>query len=164
VAYAEGTKVTVERSKAEIEGLLRKHGATQFQSGWDEETGVSRMMVRLDGCMFRFEVFQPDLEDFRETTSGRTRSDTDVAAFAEKEYRRRWRARLLITKAKLEMIASGESNVQDEFLADLLLPDGSTVRESLTPKIDRAYKTGKMPSMSLPALPAHDEWEGGDDA
>lgn len=155
MAYAEKTKVPVEKSRAEIEELLRKHGATQFQSGWDDETGVHRMMVRMDERMFRFEVYQPDLEEYRETEGGRTRSDYDALNAAEGEYRRRWRARLLIIKAKLEMIASGESDVQSEFMADLLLPDGSTVREAIVPKIDKAYKTGKMPSMSLPALPAH---------
>jgi len=157
MGYAEGTKVPVEKSKADIELLLRKHGATQFQSGWDAEQGVSRMTVRMNERIFRFDVWYPDPEVFRYTEQGRERSDKDTEAFAEREHRRRWRARLLIIKAKLEMIESGESTVQEEFMADLLLPDGSTVREALLPRIDQAYETGKMPSLSLPALPARSD-------
>ena len=155
--YAEGTKVPVEKSKAEIERLLRKHGATQFTSGWDDEKGISRMMCRMQDRMFRFDVLMPDPEAYRLTEGGRERSDKDAEAAAEKEHQRRWRARLLIIKAKLEMIASGESDVATEFMADLLLPNGTTVRETLLPRIDKAYETGKMPSMSLPALPPHKE-------
>lgn len=33
--YAEGTTVEVERSKMQIEELMRKHGATQFLNRWD---------------------------------------------------------------------------------------------------------------------------------
>jgi hypothetical protein len=153
MGYAEGTKVSVEKSKADIEQLLRKHGATQFQSGWDADQGVSRMTIRMQERIFRFDVWYPDIEVYRYTEQGRERSDRDAEAFAEKEHRRRWRARLLIIKAKLEMIESGESSVEEEFMADLILPDGSTMRETFVPKIEEAYATGKMPSMTLPALP-----------
>jgi hypothetical protein len=38
--YAEWTEVTVEKSKAEIEGLLRRYGATGFLYGWNEGSAV----------------------------------------------------------------------------------------------------------------------------
>lgn len=35
--YAEGTDVPVERSKAQIEEILRRYGASAFASGWDKQ-------------------------------------------------------------------------------------------------------------------------------
>jgi len=35
MAYAENTKVPVEKTRAEIERLVGKYGATRFASGWD---------------------------------------------------------------------------------------------------------------------------------
>lgn len=40
MAYAEGTDVPVERSRAEIERLLTRYGAQRFMSGWDRESAT----------------------------------------------------------------------------------------------------------------------------
>ena len=37
MTFAEGTSVPVERSKAELDGLLAKHGASQRAMGSDDE-------------------------------------------------------------------------------------------------------------------------------
>jgi hypothetical protein len=66
---------------------------------------------------------------------------------------RRWRSLLLRIKAKLEAIADGMTTVEEEFLANLMLPDGSTVIEEVLPRLAVAYETGKMPQL-LPGLPA----------
>ena len=57
--YAEGTEVTVEKSRAEIESLLKRHGATQFGSATDDERGVAWVMFKLADRMFRLEVKAP---------------------------------------------------------------------------------------------------------
>ena len=42
------------------------------------------------------------------------------------------------------------AQLEREFMADILLPDGRTVQETIGPRITEAYGTGNMPPM-LPA-------------
>lgn len=149
--YAEGTDVPVERSKAEIEAVLRKHGAQQFGSAWDDESAESLMFCRIAGRMIRFRVQQPRWQDFVLTPKRVRRKEHEARAAAEKEHMRRWRARLLVTKAKLEIIATGESTIEREFLADIVLPGNATVGEWLAPQLEEAYTTGAAPR-SIPML------------
>jgi hypothetical protein len=67
--------------------------------------------------------------------------------------RQRWRALVLVLKAKLEAIESGISSFEDEFLAQTVLPDNTTVGGFMRPQLDRAYELGVMPS-AMPALEA----------
>lgn len=124
--YAEGTKVPISRTKTEIEKLLRKHGAGQFIFGFDDRTGTNVVGFTVMGRQYRLFVY--DDEDDRET-------------------RRRWRALLLILKAKLEISASGDSTIEKEFLADAVLPSGQTVESWLGPQLKEAYETGTVPGM-----------------
>ena len=62
----------------------------------------------------------------------------------------RWRALLLVIKAKLEAVTAGISTIETEFLANIVLPDNTTAGEWMLPQIDRAYRSGEMP----PLLPA----------
>jgi hypothetical protein len=47
------------------------------------------------------------------------------------EWRRRWRANVLLLKAKLEFIAGGETTIARELMAYRLLPDGRTLEEAI---------------------------------
>jgi hypothetical protein len=151
--FAQQTKVPISKSKAEIEELLRKNGASGFVSGWDDETGEQRIMCKINGRMLRFKVDPVDREDeqFAYTETGRARNEDAILAAYEGEERRRWRALLLIIKAKLEVIASGLSTFEKEFLADIVLPEGETVGEWMEPQIEQAYLTGTMPPLLPPA-------------
>lgn len=51
---------------------------------------------------------------------------------------------------KLEAVESGITSLEDEFLAHIILPDGSTGGDFLKPQIELAYKEGKMPSLLIP--------------
>lgn len=64
--------------------------------------------------------------------------------------RERWRALVLLVKAKLELVALGISTVEREFLADIALPDGRTVHEAMRELLQRAYETGDMPPLLGP--------------
>lgn len=132
--YAARTKVPADRTRLEIETLMRKRGADQFFSGGDCERAV--MAFRLNGRHIRFALpLGPKLSD--------------------QAIRSRWRAMLLVIKAKLEAIDLGILTVEDAFLADTMLPDRQTVAEYMAPQIESAYQSGKMP-LSLP-------WYGKDD-
>lgn len=148
--YAEGTDVPVERSKAEIEGLLRRHGASGFFASWDDEKAMSVVGFRLAERMFRLEIRTPSVEDAPMRPPGtRTPEPERRQVWRDQEERRRWRAQLLLVKAKLEMIGTGETTVEREFLADMLLPNGQTVGKAMVARIAEAYETGKMPKLGM---------------
>lgn len=71
---------------------------------------------------------------------------TDQAALAEWEQacRQRWRALALVIKAKLEAVESGISEFEDEFMANIVMPDGKTVSQMARPAIAKAYATGQV--------------------
>jgi response regulator RpfG family c-di-GMP phosphodiesterase len=48
-------------------------------------------------------------------------------AVNDAETRRRWRCLAMVIKAKLEVVASGISSFEEEFLAHVMLYDGRTV-------------------------------------
>lgn len=144
--YAEGTQVSAERSRAELEELLRRHGAQEFAVYTSAERTV--FMYRLKGSMVRHHVEYPaDLQQFQTKNHYGTplRKPDELTKRAEQEWRRRWRALVLVCKAKLEIIESGGSTFEREFLADMLLADGQTVAQALVPKLREMYETGQQP-------------------
>lgn len=152
MTYAKSTEVSVERSKAEIEQVLTRYGADQFAYGWNGERAM--IQFRAQGRLIRFVLDLPDRasEQFWYTPSRRERRSADAATKAwEQACRSRWRALLLVVKAKLEAVEAGIAEFEAEFLAHVVLPDGTTVGDWMAPQIEEAYSTGAMPS-ALPAL------------
>jgi hypothetical protein len=148
--YAEGTEVPVDRTRAELESLLAKHGATQTVVYRDTQPPLrGRIIFRISERMVRLDVI-PKLPAV--APRRRMREDWRVAALQQAE-RESWRRLLLVVKAKLEMIADEVSTIEREFLADILLPDSSTVYETLRDKLDGVYTSGKVP----PLLPAFED-------
>lgn len=153
--FAERTKVPVARTQAKLLSLLKTHGATETGIMESQEQGLSVLLCRLGSRMLRFEVMEPDRSKLRTTATGRLRSSGDIDAAVTRERRRRWRVLYLLVRAKLEVIESGDSTVDGEFLSNVLLPNGQTAGQTWTPALDRAYSTGEMPA--LPMLPAPTE-------
>lgn len=149
--FAENTSVPVEKSKAEIEATLARYGATEFMSGWDQTRAM--LQFRAKGRIVRFQLPLPDrdAEEFRMTPAKkRWRSDDEAHKAWEQACRQRWRALALCIKAKLEAVEAGITEFEAEFLAHIVLPDGSTVGGFMAPQIAAAYETGAMPKL-LPA-------------
>jgi hypothetical protein len=146
--YASDTTVSVERSKAEIERLLQRYGAKEFAHGWKTSKAVIQfaMMDRV----IRFVLPLPDKKEFEKTPSGRrTRNDADTLRAWEQGCRQRWRALALTIKAKLESAESGIEEFETAFMGQIVMPDGKTIGETVTPMIAQAYKSGKMPVAML---------------
>jgi hypothetical protein len=99
----------------------------------------------------RFVLPLPALCDFTETATGRTRrAGTGAITHAwEQACRQRWRALCLSIKAKLESVESGIEEFESAFMAQVVMPDGKTISETITPMIEQAYKSGKMPNLML---------------
>jgi len=124
--YAENTKVSVDSSKGEIMSLLRKHGVKQ--QAWAMADGEEDVLqFWLDGKAYRLKVASPTREEIFVLYP----NHYDTPAKIEAEHRRRWRATLLMLKAKLEFADGVLSTTGDELLPYLVLDDNRTVREAL---------------------------------
>ncbi len=152
--YAAGTEVSSERSRAEIEQLLRRFGADSFMSGWDRQTNREQVGFRVHNRMVRLTLPMPDSADplISCTPTGKRRNTQQIEDEYAKEVRRRWRSLLLVLKAKLTAVEDGISTIEREFLADVLLPDGRTLGEWASPQLDQAYGSAEMPAL-LPGAP-----------
>lgn len=131
--YAEGTKVPVAQSRAEIDRLLERHKAKQYGSAVDYEQLKARVQFRLHDRVVRFVI---NLPDPKKLGAG------DRFARAE---RQRWRALLLVIKAKLESVENTIETFEEAFLANIVMPNDQTVADIVRPQIAESYAHGKMP-------------------
>ncbi len=147
--YATNTSVSSEHSRLEIEKILMKYGADNF--AYATANGQALIVFRMEGRQVKFILPLPKKEEFRLTPTGRERSENSQYEAWEQACRQRWRALKLVIQAKLEAVECGISIFDDEFMANIVLPDGQTVSDFMKPQIEQAYSSGKMPSI-LPML------------
>lgn len=150
--FAEGTTVAPERTRAEIETMLKRYGYGEGFAYQATGRGAS-IMFQARGRAVRFDVAIPQPT---EASSYRARRARRNGAFRdgsplEAEVRRRWRALALVLKGKLEAVASGVMTFEREFLANIVLPgDGRTVGEVVAPGLAEVYA---KPGSSVRLLP-----------
>jgi len=122
MTYADTTKVPVGQTRMDIEKLLAKHGAQAF--GFSQDGARAVIAFRMKGLSYRFTMAVPD---------------------EPQAQRSKWRALLLVIKARLEGVESGIETMEDAFLANTVMADGATVAEWLKVEIKDAAKLGRMP-------------------
>lgn len=132
--YASGSDVPIQRSRTHLEQLLRAHGAEGFAYGWTAAS--DRVEFVWKGQRVRFTLPRPAREKFILTPTGLQRSDKQIQTAMDGEDRRRWRALLLVVRAKVEAVESGISIFEEEFLAFIVMPNDRTVGEILVPQIN----------------------------
>lgn len=144
--YAEGTKVDAHKTKAELGLLLEKNGARDFGVGQMDGRGFVAFVLGARHIRMHVRIPTHDSPEITRLPTGRrwgealTRWRREQAAQLERE---RWRRLLLLVKAKLEWVALGESTVEEEFMAHLLV-GGRTVGEVLTAaKLDEIASGGR---------------------
>ena len=126
--YAEDTRVPIVQSRASIETMLRKTGAARIMSM--DEALEAVVLFMLAGRLIKLRV--------------------EIAGDASEQQRRAiWRAVLLVVKAKIEAVAQGITTVEQEWLAHVVLPDGTTVGQWIEPRLQLAYDRGEMPTDPL---------------
>jgi hypothetical protein len=155
MTYARETSVSVAKSRVELDELLRKAGAAQRGFADDDRTGKAAVWFTLADRQYRLEVPLPKLSDPAVTHTLRRgrrelRTADQARAAHEQLCRSRWRAVLLLVKAKLEAIELGLSTPEREFLADLMLPNGERVGAAISPVIAESYRTGGVPLLLGP--------------
>jgi hypothetical protein len=121
--YAEGTKVSVDTSRGEITGILAKHGVKRM--GWMGDEVADELMFELGGGSYRFRIARPTITEIRRLYP----NAYDEQAKLDGEWRRRWRANVLLLKAKLEFIASGDTTLDRELLPYRVLKGGQTIEQ-----------------------------------
>lgn len=151
MTYAARTDVPIERSRAEIERMLIRYGAKAFQVGWEGD--MSAISFKIADRYIRILMLMPDRVESTRSETGRKRTPTATERAYEQASRQRWRALNLIIKAKLEAVAAGITTIEKEFISDIVMPDNRTVGQWLSPQIESAYASGKMPPL-LPGASA----------
>jgi len=143
--YAAGTNVGIDQTTQQIRKLLLGAGASHYAFGEGPDNGA--VQFSLEGRHYRFSVSRPKWADLYD--SYRSPGRVDQARAVDDEWRRRWRARLLWVKAMLEFAETEPKAFSDAMLANLVLPDGTTMAQWADPQIEAAYSNGAMPPLLL---------------
>lgn len=138
--YAQNTSVPVERTRAEIEKVVRAHGASAFASGWNGPKATVEFIAK--GRRIRFALSLPNADEkrFTHVSSWKRRATAQATKLWEQALRAQWRCLLLVIKGKLEAAESGIETFEEAFMAHIVMPTGKTISEDMTPLIDKAYK------------------------
>lgn len=137
--YASDTKVPVSKTRSEIEQLLDRHKAKQYGTAVDYELLAARVQFRLHDRIVRFVIALPDRKRF------------GASARFERAERQRWRALLLVIKAKLESVENSIETFEHAFLSQIVMPNDRTVGDLVVPHVALAYQTGRVPLALGPA-------------
>lgn len=138
--FARRTPVEVVRTRTQIEDELRRRGASSFGYNVDDAAGEAVIAFTMAGLQVRMSLPLPSFDDdaFRYTPSGKyQRAPAEQAKAYDQEVRRRWRALLLIVKAKLVAVDDGITSMEREFLPDIAVGD-VTVWDRIHPELERA--------------------------
>lgn len=150
MAYAAGTDVPVERTRAEIERLVTKYGAAGFVSGWQDTRAMIEFLY--NNKRIRFVLELPERDAFTYTSHRRKlRTPAEKEKAWEQGCRARWRALLLSIKAKLSDVEAGISTFEQSFMPNIVMPDGKTIFEHVMPAAELALSSGQMPQRLLNA-------------
>ena len=122
MVYASRTKVPSDKTRMDIERLVKKYGAKGFASGWHE--GRAQVQFFAHNRHVRFTV-----------------STANATAVQERE---RWRALLLLVKAKLVAVDAKIATFEEAFVGDIVLPEtGRTVWESVREPLRISYEENR---------------------
>jgi hypothetical protein len=159
--YAQDTSVSSDRSQAEIKTTLQRYGASKY--AYFEEDERSAIVFELNDRRLRFVLPLPSrmADEFVYRYYGGKKTSDVLPVHKqhtkwEQACRQRWRALALAVKAKLEAVESGITTLEEEFLAHIVLADGKTIGEHITPQIPQLCSVGGLPKL-LPAMGETDQ-------
>lgn len=140
--YAEGTDVSVAKSRAEIDALLKRWGCQKL--GWAEELDAGRAVLQFvwrhgeQDYMARFGITMPTDEELQaQALDGRTKrfSETKLAKLKDARGRVEFRQLALWLRACLNAVDAGIIRPEAVFFPWLVGRDGRTVWESAAPRL-----------------------------
>ena len=129
--YAWLTTVPVEQSRAEMMTLLAKHEVRKLATTHDSDTGDGIQFV-LGDRQYRFFIPKPRAQEVERMgyDSLYWKGGQTWTLAIDAEWRRRWRAMLMLWKVKLDAIAAGDATLDAEFLAYAVMADGRTLLQA----------------------------------
>ena len=132
--YANKTSVPITKTKMQIEKLLIDWGINEFFFG---------RSPRGDGIGFKYET-----RTYRLNVPNPKKEYNTSNARYEQMLRQRWRVLYMSLKMELEKINDGVVSFEDQFLAMMCLPDGSTVSDFMKlPANMSLLEKSEMPKM-----------------
>ena len=143
MSYAKTTQVPVDRSRFQIEHTLARYGAEQFIYASSVKGAIIGFTVNKRSIRLKLPIPDRQGDEFTHNKNGYELSESAADKRHEQECRRRWRALLLVIKAKLEAVESGIAEFEVEFMPYMVLPGGQTVADNVMPEIQKAYDSGK---------------------
>lgn len=132
MGYGEFTKVPFDRTVSEIQAMLRKRGAGQIFYGEDGDRFA--IQFSLADRMIRFQL---------------SLGDRPGKPASEQRRKQRARALMLVIKAKLESVDAEIETIEQAFLANVVMSDGLTVYERVSPQMAVEYQTGSPGTAGL---------------
>lgn len=123
MAYAENTKVSVDKSRGEIEKMLQKRGAASFFAGFRDEKIF--VLFELKNLKVRIEIPLPKNASDRQT-------------------QQKWRAMFLTIKSRLVSIDEKVETFEQAFLSHIITNDGQTVGEILIPQLPASIRNSEI--------------------
>lgn len=132
--YAKTTTVPVNKSRSQIQDELERFGVDEFFFGTSKRgQGIG---FKYNERVYKMNVPLP------ERTEGMSENQYQQAL------RQRWRVLRMSMKMELEKIESGVISFEDQFLAQMCLPDGSNVSQFMRkPENLELLSKSKMPKM-----------------
>src|SRR4051794_21140838 len=115
--YATGTKVPVINSRAEITGILVKHGVVR--QAWSNDPLGDTLMFSLHEHVYKFWIPKPSEKELQDADPN-AYANVNGAQRVEKGWMRRWRAQVLPLKAKLDFPSDESSSAERELLPYLV--------------------------------------------
>lgn len=148
--YAKTSMVSVDKSKNELERIVKRFGAEGYVYGW--KAGVVQIVFEVRNYVYnvKLPMVEPDDREFTHTPTGRQRTKKQATEYYEQEIRSRFRELVLLMKAKFVGIERGITTFDDEFLPKLRLPDGSTFGEWAERELPRVFDTHGTPEFLMP--------------
>lgn len=151
--FAEGTSVWTDRSRAEIDQLLIRYGATRFFYGMNVDSAM--VAFEMNGRRIKFILPMPEraAPEFNEVRvnqfqiTAKRATPQQAADKYEQATRQRWRALVLCIKAKLESVESKIETFEEAFLPHIVMQNGRTIGEALLPDLAKLIDTAKMPPL-----------------
>lgn len=102
MSYARSTTVPVDRSRFQIEHILAHYGAEQFVYASSPRGAMIGFTVNNRSIRLKLPLPDRQSDEFTHSKNGHELAESQAAKRYEQEIRRRWRALLLVIKAKLE--------------------------------------------------------------
>lgn len=137
--YATKTAVPVDRSMAEVRGILLKNNAQAVAIA--ESLDAASVQFIFENHPYKFIIKYPTFRDhqIQYTKSGKARTETQMHKEINDEHKRLWRAMVLYIKAAIEAHQSGLVNLKKSLMGNLVLSDGSgqTVYQRLERDIEK---------------------------